>query len=64
MCQKNQAQIDKDNILQNIKISYYDYKPVDKLMMNNKAVYLHTNKIPLIMDHLKSHKCGPMAWSH
>ena len=33
-------------------------------MINNKAAYLHSNTIPRILDHLKSHKCGPMAWSH
>ena len=37
--QKNQMQINKDNICKNNKIVCYGYKVGDKIMLNTKAVF-------------------------
>ena len=37
ICQKNQTQINKDNICENIKRVDHDYKVVDKVMLNNHS---------------------------
>ena len=39
ICQQKQMQINKDNIRNNNKISYHDYKSVDKVMLNSHAAY-------------------------
>ena len=37
--QQNQTQINEDNICENIKHVDYDYKVVDKVILNNNATY-------------------------
>ena len=37
--QENQTQINKDNICENMKRNYHNYKVRDKVMLNNQTAY-------------------------
>ena len=53
ICQKNQVQINKDNICKNSKRVYHDYKFVDKVMLNNNSDFKYEApyKVPFYITH-------------